>query len=214
MLDHTADAGLLGREAALLAPVAARLHGAARDGRASVISRRRLRLSPQELICRLPALGDVLCVSGHASGALLRELPRGTLLQSIQLAPLLQCRCVFAASTITVEGPREWIECRDADGHTRARLYLLPDTDYLAWDALQADALAISPPEQAEAAAWHPVRAELLRFHTRALAGLQLLGAAETGDALSPLSRQLAGRIVQDEVASQFAEQVRMPPSA
>jgi len=71
----------------------------------------------------------VLYPSGHASGALLRELPPGVLLESICLAPLLPCRSLLAASAITVEGPREWIECLDADGQTRARLYLLPDTD-------------------------------------------------------------------------------------
>jgi hypothetical protein len=77
---------------------------------------------------------------------------------------LLQCCSLLAASAITVEGPREWIECLAADGLPRARLYLLPDTDYLSWDALHAGACSTSVCEPAAAGSWRPVRAHLLRF--------------------------------------------------
>jgi len=45
--------------------------------------------------------------------------------------------------------------------------------------------------------------AHRLRFHTRSLAGLQLL-RGEASSALSPLSRPLAARIVRDEVNSRW----------
>ncbi len=71
------------------------------------------------------------------AGSNVRELPRGLLVEAMQLAPLLQTRWLLA-SMITVEGSRKWIECVDREGRCWARLYLLPDTDYLAWDRLRA----------------------------------------------------------------------------
>ncbi len=198
MATRAGDAGLLRREVSLFEAKAEGRRGPGRRDN-TAISRRRLRLSPMQLIAGLPALGDLLYLSSHDSEVPLRELPPGVLLQSICLAPLLACCTLFGASTITVDGPREWIECQDEDGQTRARLYLLPDTDYLAWDALHAGACSTSagiPP--AVTIPWRANSARLLRFHTRALAGLQVLGAESSG-ALSPLSRGLAARIVQDE---------------
>src|SRR3546814_12231625 len=88
------------------------------------------------------------------NGTTVRELPRGLLAEAMQLAPLLQTRRLVAASAITVEGPREWIDCVDREGRTCARLHLLPDTDYLAWDRL----LACGEPMAATPARWlrHP----------------------------------------------------------
>lgn len=198
MAAHAGDAGLPRREASLPAALAERLRASCRRDSGVPVSRRRLRLSPQRLLADLPALGDVLYLSVRASAALPWQLPPGVLLTSACLAPLLHCCSLLAASAITDEGPREWIECLAADGLPRARLYLLPDTDYLSWDALHAGACSTSVCESAATGSWWPVRAHLLRFHTRALAGLQVLGAERSG-ALSPLSRQLAGRIAREE---------------
>ena len=197
MATHAGDAGLLRREALLSNALRV---SCSRDSSAA-ISRRRLRLSPAQWLAGLPALADVLYLSGHASAALTCELPSGVLLESRVLMPLLSCAALVAVSTITVAGPREWIECQQADGHTRARLYLLPDTDYMAWDSLHAAASSSSVGRCATASPWRPRHAYPLRFHTRALAGLQLLGA-ESSCALSPLSRQLAGQIARDEATT------------
>lgn len=158
--------------------------------------RRRLRLAPASLIEALPALGSVLYMPLAACGPAMPEMPRGVLVEALQLAPLLQVRWLMASSVITVDGPREWIDGIDRTGCPCMRLHLLPDTDYLAWDSLLArgePATAMPAPgtQRARAAA-----AYMLRFHRRRLAGLEVLGC-EVASGLSPLSRQLAERIVQ-----------------
>lgn len=166
------------------------------------VSRRGLRMTPARLIAGLPALGNVLYVPMRPGGSTVRELPRGLLVEAMQLVPLLQTRWLMAASMITVEGPREWIECMDREGRACARLHLLPDTDYLAWDRLLA---GDGPMPAVKPAHWlrhpRPASAQVLRFHTRRLAGLDVLGAEATA-AVSPLSRQLAGRIARAEAVS------------
>ncbi|KRE85435.1 hypothetical protein ASG75_07530 [Rhodanobacter sp. Soil772] len=160
------------------------------------VSRRGLRMTPARLIAGLPALGSVLYVPMRPGGSTVRELPRGLLVEAMQLVPLLQTRWLMAASMITVEGPREWIECMDREGRACTRLHLLPDTDYLAWDRLLAGG---EPMPASKPARWlRPASAQVLRFHTRRLAGLDVLGAEATA-AVSPLSRQLAGRIAHAE---------------
>lgn len=99
MATHAGDAGLLWRQASLLGPLTESLRASRAAARGATISRRDLRLSPAPWLAGLAALGDVLYLSGHASGALLRELPQGMLLESMGLAPLLHSavRCRQAA---------------------------------------------------------------------------------------------------------------------
>ena len=40
------------------------------------------------------------------------------------------------ASAVTADGPREWLTVVRRHGQRAPQLHLLPDTDYLAWDAL------------------------------------------------------------------------------
>jgi hypothetical protein len=165
----------------------------------ATISRRWLRLAPASLAGHLPALGSVLYEPVQPGGAATWELPHGLLVESMQLVPLLQGKRLASVSTITVEGPREWIECVDGDDHLRARLHLLPDTDYLAWDALLDCAEPASPPASTRWSHACPVvGAQLLHFHMHRLAGLDVLGG-EAVVRVSPLSRQLAGQIVRAE---------------
>jgi len=169
-------------------------------------SRRCWRVSPATLLRCLPPLGSVLYLSMQSRVSEIEEIPRGLLVESMQLAPLLQTHYLVAASTITSEGPREWIECVDRHGHLCARLYLLPDTDYLAWDALLDCAEATTVPTMASMHAGWPrnsrsVSAHLLRFHWRRLAGLDVLGA-EVSTHLSSLSRHLVGQVAGAEAVS------------
>jgi hypothetical protein len=151
----------------------------------------------------LPSLGCVLYVPMHPLLPVACA-PRGVLVQAMQLAPLLQVHWLTAASTIGVDGPREWIECMDHDGHQCAHIHLLPDTDYLAWDALLAgDTAASMPPRCLQRSP--PGRVQLLRFHRRRLAGLDMLDA-ETVSVVSPVSAQLAVRIVRAELLSRGRE--------
>lgn len=165
---------------------------------ASAVSRRGLCMAQACFVAALPALGNVLYVPMRPNGSVVRELPRGLLVETMQLMPLLQTRRLVAASAITVDGPREWIDCVDREGRTCARLHLLPDTDYLAWDRL----LACGEPKAAVPARWlrqpRPASARVLRFQWRRLAGLDVLGA-EITVRISPLSRQLAGQIARAE---------------
>mgnify|MGYP001553715997 FL=1 len=165
-------------------------------------SRHRLALSPVRWLAALPALGVVLYLGGRVDRRWLDEgaLPPGTLVESVELAPLLPWRSLEAVSEITRDGPREWIECRSAGARIAARLYLLPDTDYLAWDALHTGATPIvGEAGRAPPGTWHPATARLLRFRARRLGGLDILGA-ETASDVSLLSMQLASRLARDEV--------------
>lgn len=187
----------------MFSPLSRRLQELSPQGAATAICGRHLRLSPAQLVEGLPSLGCVLYVPMRACRSSVREIPPGLLLQMPLLAPLLLFRRLVAAGSITVEGPREWIECVDRSGCACARLYLLPDTDYLAWDALLACAgPAITMPASRRPHASGPVGAQLLRFHARWLAGLQVLGAELVTGRVSPLSRQLAGLIARAEAAS------------
>jgi hypothetical protein len=165
---------------------------------ASAISQRGLCVALARFVAEMPALGNVLYVPMCPNGMAAQALPRGVLVEAMQLAPLLQTRRLVAASAITVEGPREWIDCVDREGRICARLHLLPDTDYLAWDRL----LACGKPMVATPARWlrppRPASARVLRFQWRRLAGLGVLGA-DMADGISPLSRQLAGQIARAE---------------
>jgi hypothetical protein len=169
-------------------------------------SRRCFRVSPAMLLRYLPPLGSVLYLPAQPRVSAIEEMPRGLLVESMLLAPLLQTHYLVAASAITGEGPREWIECVNRRGHLCARLYLLPDTDYLAWDALLADAEAMSASTTAPMhARWlqniRSVSAHLLRFRWRQIAGLDVLGA-ETAPQVSILSRHLVGHVAGAEAVS------------
>ncbi|MFC5527184.1 hypothetical protein ACFPPA_15695 [Rhodanobacter ginsengisoli] len=184
-------------------PLSRRLQELSPQGTASAICGRRLRLPPAQLIEGLPALGCVLYVPMWGFRSPAQEMPPGLLVETLLLAPLLRIRRLVAASSITVEGPREWIECVDRRGDTCARLYLLPDTDYLAWDALLACAgPATTMPAPRRPHESGPLGAQLLCFQVRWLGGLQVLGGEIVSRRVSPLGRQLAGLIARAEAAS------------
>lgn len=180
----------------MFSPLIHRLQECCPSAGAATTSRRWLQLAPAWLARHLPALGGVLYEPMRSGRAAVWELPRNLLVESMPLMPLLQGQRLAAVSTITVEGPREWIECVDGDDRLCARLHLLPDTDYLAWDALLDHAEpAGAPMSRRWSHACQPAGAQLLRFHLRRLAGLDVLGSAAV-IRISPLSRQLIERIV------------------
>jgi len=165
-------------------------HAAARRGR--------MRITAADLFTHLPALGDLLYLPMAPAPASTRDVAAGVLVESLLLAPLLPCCWLEAASNITVEGPLEWIDCLDHQHRVLARLHLLPDTDYLAWDALLACAGAPVVTASRHARAVRPVGAGVIRFHLRQLAGMHVLGA-DAAIRVSALGRRLASRIARDE---------------
>lgn len=162
------------------------------DTAAWTISRTSVRMSGPELASRLPLLGGVLYLPACASSRPTRDVAPGWLVTREDLAPLLQTEELRASSMIGADGPREWIDCFAASGAFCARLHLLPDTDYLAWDALLArgTSLPAAPVCSAEVACKAAI-AELLCFRTLRMASLDVLDTLPLGQ-LSLLGRGIA----------------------
>lgn len=144
----------------------------------------------------LPRLGAVLWLERRdrrtrpsramigARGVLLIDHPA--------LAAFARCTAVSAHSAVTPQGPREWLCLRDSDGDTQAKMFLLPDTDYLAWDEMTAGSALSAPAPTATTQRWHAHsaflrgalarfgsgwRARLLTFDLKRLPWLRTLGA-------------------------------------
>lgn len=152
----------------------------------------------------LPRLGAVLWLERRERrNPSLRALigARGiVLLEHPSLAVLGRCHAIAAHTAVTPQGPREWLSFRDAKGEVRAKLFLLPDTDYLAWDEMAA-AARLAPASE-EPPRWHAHaaflrgalarlgshwRARVLRFELGRLPWLRTL------DARPPLRLSLLG---------------------
>lgn len=160
-----------------------------------------LRISPRRLLHQLPTLGCVLYVPTRQVALTSEPCVAGVLLAQRELEPLLQTHWLAAASAITEEGPREWLECLDRHGQLRARLHLLPDTDYLAWDALLlAGEPAVPPAVPRWRRGFRAAGARVVSFRQRELGGLRVLDAIEPR-LVSPLGREMAQRIAQAEAA-------------
>ncbi len=166
----------------------------------------------------MPQLGTVLWLYRNGRE---RTFPRARLMQQgvllledPALAALADCVTVNALCSVTSSGPREWLEFRDVHNVAIAKLYLLPETDYLAWDAMLSGcgACAVAVPRRgwhAHAAfmrgaftrlgaAW---QARIVRLPLLRLSCLSVLGLRPPEFA-SSLGRRLAGAIVEDEQAA------------
>jgi hypothetical protein len=160
------------------------------------VTRRWRRMAPAALLHRLPALGCVLYMPGDDVG--IEPLHR-CLLGSRDLAPLLRTHWLAEAGEVTTDGPREWIECVDARGVIRARLHLLPDTDYLAWDRLLAAGEAVPA-----AASWRasrrfqPASARLCGFRWRPLACFEVFDACPA-PVVSQAGQRVAAQVARAE---------------
>lgn len=165
----------------------------------------------------LPRLGAVLWLERRErrpppSRALVG--PRGILLlEHPSLAVLGRCDAITAHTAVTPQGPREWLSFRDAKDEVRAKLFLLPDTDYLAWDEMAA-ATRLAPTRE-DAPGWqaHTAflrnalarfgtawRARVLRFEAGRLPWLRTLNA-QPPLRLSLIGLELARTIARGEGA-------------
>ncbi|WP_448096865.1 hypothetical protein [Luteibacter yeojuensis] len=165
----------------------------------STATTRWLALAPRTLFEGLGQLGGVLFLALRDASCDGQAEPRGCLVESADLAPLLATRHVGLTCAVTAEGPREWMDCVSGQGHLLARIYLLPDTDYLAWDGLYADALPIDEPaHRAPDREWlRASRARILCFTRRRLAGFTVLGVCDAP--ISSLGRGVARDIAVSE---------------
>lgn len=167
----------------------------------TVVSRRSRQITPLSLIRRLPGLGNVLYLRASSAVAMPDDLPARVVVTQPTFAPLLGTYWLTATSVVTDDGPREWLECLDHLGRPRARLHLLPDTDYLAWDALIGSCEPdCHPPVVSGLPLRRPDNAAVVNFHVRELAGLHVLGQGGS-TLLSPLSGRIAERIARAESA-------------
>ena len=159
------------------------------------ISRCLVPMSGSALAERLPWLGSVLYLPARCTDAEPWPLPAGWLAARCELAPLLRTEGLIVSSMIGADGPREWVDCVDANGEFCARLHLLPDTDYLAWDALlsQGEPLPAAPlcPRHV---ACRAASAELVCFSTRSLGAMAVLDTLPLGH-LSSLGRHIAREV-------------------
>lgn len=145
--------------------------------------RRWARVSPCILAGHLPACGPLLTLATAASGAPVAAA--GLLVARAELTALQTVRWLVVGSRVDADGPHEWIECRDGAGRLGLQCHLLPDTDYLGWEALTR----LVEPAAARGAA--PLRdappgyLAVLDFRCRRHAGLHLVEARDVAD-LSP----------------------------
>jgi hypothetical protein len=165
----------------------------------------------------LPLLGPVLWLHRPARDRTFpraRLTPRGVLLlEHPLLAVLADCTAIRVNSAVTPHGPREWLDF-DIGGVAAARLYLLPDTDYMAWDAMVDGIVERLLPSRdarrwsahrvfsrcAFARARHAWQARVVRLPVLHLPCLQVLGLRDV-ESISVLGRHLAAAIVHDEHA-------------
>jgi hypothetical protein len=159
-----------------------------------------LAVTPRTLVEGLGQLGGVLYLAPRSAACPMQEnLTFGCLVESVDFAPLLATRHVGLTCAITAEGPREWIDCVGSQGEALARIYLLPDTDYLAWDGLFVDATPIeAPSRELPDREWlRASRARVLSFTRRRLVGFTVLGARDV--LISSLGRGVARDIAVSE---------------
>ncbi len=175
-------------------------------------------LDLHELAEWLPRLGPVLWLHRPVRDRTFpraRLTPHGVLLlEHPALSAFADCLSVRANSTITPHGPREWLDLESNDG-TQARIYLLPDTDCMAWDAMLESVLTQPPAPtelprrwQAHCAfmrcAWsrarHAWQARIVRMPVLRLPCLQVLGLRDV-DTVSPLGHRLALAVAEDDHA-------------
>lgn len=174
-------------------------------------------LDLHELAEWLPRLGPVLWLHRPVDDRAFpraRLTPHGVLLlEHPSLSAFADCLSVRANSAITPRGPREWLDLDSVSG-AQARIYLLPDTDCMAWDTMLHSVLA--PPTPMEApprwqahrafmhCAWMRARyawqARIVRMPLLRLPCLQVLGLRDA-ERVSALGRRLAKAIADNEHA-------------
>jgi hypothetical protein len=184
--------------------------------------RGRGRFDLSRLVDAMPPLGAVLWIERRERRTLPRLAASGAhgvlLIEHPALAALTRCAAVTAHCAVTPNGPREWLCFQDDAGTTSAKLFLLPDTDYLAWDEMAA-ASRIAPPAR-PAPAWHAhgafLRGALARlgsgWHARVLTfELKRMPWLRTLAARPPLRMSLFGFEIARSIASDEGAELVSP---
>lgn len=154
-----------------------------------------LRTQPERLARDLAALGPLLCLWSESPQAA-PTVSRHLLVGAPELQVLARPGYLCHACAVTVDGPREWLTACDEQGIARLQLHLLPDTDYLAWDALIAGACELA--RIGPLPAFRSSRARRLRFITQPLGPCELL-CVRGGGAAGALSWRTARALAHAE---------------
>lgn len=97
-----------------------------------------------------------------------------------ELVGLVAAERVVASVAVDSDGPHECLRFLDDGGDTLASLWLLPDSDFLAWEtllaALPGDAIARDRPHRRDTAA-RTAQARVLTLQRTRVGGVELLDA-------------------------------------
>ena len=99
----------------------------------------------------LPQLGPVLWLERrHTADGRQAPIPGEpiVLLDHPALLTVATCSKLDAHQNISAQGPREWMCFHSSSGGIEAKLFLLPDSDVLAWDEMNS-AFCLSPSSSA-----------------------------------------------------------------
>lgn len=178
----------------------------------------RLRSSPHPRGCEisrvlrfLPRIGSVLCVYREqhtCDDHRFHDCSAASTVDHPVFLALAACNSIRLESAVTSQGPREYLEFADVRDRVHAKLFLLPDTDYLAWDEMVAE-LCGTFPLRAEIPTWQApsryLRAALARlggrWHAMPLCFVraQPMLAASPARSLSAIGERVATLIANDE---------------
>ena len=165
----------------------------------------------------LPRLGPVLWLERQTSSGPAQICPDARpgplLLDHPALVTLCNARKLCVHHAITAHGPREWVSFHSASGSVDARLYLLPDSDVLAWDEMIPGLRMTCAGAQHDEAPTHANflrralarfgqrwQARLLEFRSSPRPWLHVLDA-QAPLKISLLGIELAGHVVRDQNA-------------
>jgi hypothetical protein len=155
-------------------------------------------MTPCLLARWLPQLGSVLYLASRQPDAA-GPWAAGLLVEQPHLAPLQRSHRLRMVSAVTPDGPREWADVLDAHGRACARIYLLPGTDYCAWDAMLRATVGVAAATRV-GPVFAVATARLVRFRHRRLACLDMLGMDD--GAPCRLDLRVAGDIARREAAA------------
>lgn len=169
-----------------------------------------------DLVEWLPRLGSVLWLERANAPMLARPdtLNGQTLVfDHPAMRVLASCTVLRAHHRLTPQGPREWLSIEEPRGTAQAKLYLLPDSDLLAWDQMCSAAGVTTAATDTEPAPTHAHflrralgwfeprwQASLLEFRVRRQPWVSILDA-QPPLRLSLLGMELARSIVETENA-------------
>ncbi len=124
-----------------------------------------------------------------------------------EMSALRECASLSAHATVTPGGPREWLCLRDSRGAQLARMFLIPDTDYFAWDEMSRTLRLTYAPESRMSLCLHQALARAVLLRAGASWRAAIL-SFESDPAMSPHALTSRSPLRLSRVGMALAEQV------